>query len=472
MASSFFFYDLETSGLNSRRQRIMQFAGQRTDVSLNPVGKPINVLVKLSDDILPEPQAALVTGITPQQTLQDGYTEAEFSKTLSEKVFTPDTITTGFNNIRFDDEFIRHTLWRNFYDPYEWAWKDGRSRWDLLDVVRMTRALRPDGIKWPVNEEGQPVNKLELLSAENGLDHIKAHDAMSDVEALISLTKLIKQKQPQLYEYLLNLRDKRQVASLVNLEDPKPFVYSSGRYSKEYQHTTVAFPISTGSKPGSVLVYDLRFDPAVIAGFSKDKIKKLLFASREERQAEDFVPIPVKELMLNRCPAVAPLGVIKDKETWQRLDLDLAKVKKHLKKLSEEGDLRLKLAAVFSGREPYPASEDVEDQLYDGFMSDADKSRLQTVRKANAEQLADLHPQFVDERLPKLLLRYKARNFPKSLSQDEQAAWEEYRAKHLAASLPKFSASLSQLASQKTDENSQFVLQELQLWAESILPAD
>ena len=472
MSSSFFFYDLETSGLNSRRQRIMQFAGQRTDMKLQPIGKPINVLVKLSDDILPDPQAALVTGITPQQTLNDGLSEAELSKLLSEKVFVEDTITVGFNNVRFDDEFVRHTLWRNFYDPYEWAWKDGRSRWDLLDVVRMTRALRPNGIKWPVNEEGAPVNKLELLARENGLDHAKAHDALSDVEALIGLTKLIKSKQPQLYEYLLNLRDKRQVAKVVDLKNPKPFVYSSGRYGKEFQHTTVAFPLSAGSNPNSVLVYDLRFDPAEIVGFSKDELKKRLFATWKERQVTDFVPIPVKELTLNRCPAVAPLGVIKDDAAWQRLNLDLAKVKKHLKQLLKEDDLRVKLAAIFKEREAYPKSEDVEDQLYDGFMADADKLRLQAVREASPEQLADLHPQFADKRLGKLLLRYKARNFPKSLNQDEQTVWEEYRAKHLAASFPKFSATLAELASQKTDESSLFILQELQLWAESILPAD
>ncbi len=450
----------------------MQFAGQRTDVSLKPIGKPVNVLVRLSDDILPDPQAILVTGITPQQTASDGLNEAEFSKMLSEEVFTPDTIATGFNNIRFDDEFVRHTLWRNFFDPYEWAWKDGRSRWDLLDVVRMTRALRPEGIKWPVNEEGQPVNKLELLSQENNLAHIKAHDAMSDVEALIELARLIKSKQSQLFDYLLNLRSKREVNKVVNLEDPKPFVYSSGRYPKEFQHTTVAFPIAAGSKPSSILVYDLRCDPSKISKLGKKELEKLLFAKKEERQAPNFTPFPVKELMINRCPSIAPLGVVKDDKTWKRLDLDVATIEKHLKSLAKETNLRTELTAVLNEREPYPAAEDVEDQLYEGFISDADKPRVQAVRHANAEELADLRPRFIDERLAELLFRYKARNFPSSLSQDEQATWEGYRSKRLAASLPKFSAALSKMASQKTDDNSQFILQELQLWAESIAPAD
>jgi len=252
MAKTFFFYDLETSGLSPQEARVMQFAGIRTDMDLQPIGEPINVLVKLNDDVLPSPEALMVTNITPQQTQADGYKESEFARMLSEEVFIPDTIAVGFNNIRFDDEFIRHLFWRNFYDPYEWSWKDGRSRWDLLDVVRMTRALRPDGIKWPVDAKGVATNRLELLSSVNGLDHFKAHDALSDVEALIGVTKLIRQKQPQLYDYLLQLRDKKAVKQLVNLDNKQPFVYVSGRLDSEFNKATVAFPLTAG-KNGNVV---------------------------------------------------------------------------------------------------------------------------------------------------------------------------------------------------------------------------
>src|SRR5690606_1257733 len=207
---------------------IMQFAGQRTDMDLNLIGEPYNLLVKLNDDTLPSPDAIMVTGISPQQTVADGYTEAEFAKILSEEICTNDTIMVGFNNIRFDDEFIRALFWRNFHDPYEWCWKDGRSRWDMLDVVRLTRALRPEGIEWPVDSEGKATNRLELLTASNGIDHLSAHDALSDVEALIAVTKLIKEKQPKLYSYLLEMRDKKKVQALVNLESQQPFVYASG----------------------------------------------------------------------------------------------------------------------------------------------------------------------------------------------------------------------------------------------------
>lgn len=467
MATTFFFYDLETSGLNARRDRVMQFAGQRTDMDLKPLGESFNIIVKLNDDTLPAPEAIMVTGITPQQTVQEGITEAEFAKLLQAEVFTPDTIAVGFNNIRFDDEYIRALFWRTFHDPYEWAWKDGRSRWDLLDVVRITRALRPEGIRWPV-VDGKPVNKLELITAENGMDHKKAHDALSDVEALIQVTALIKEKQPQMYQYLLDMRGKDKVKQLVNLDDKKPFVYCSGRYAGEYNKTTVAFPLTSG-KNGNVVVYDLRHDPAPFVELSMADLKKRLYAPYEERKKEGFVPIPVKELQYNRAPAVAPLGVLTTNDGWKKISLTQEQIEQNKKVLLAAPHFAENIRTLYEQRPEFAKRSDPEEQLYDGFVSDRDKLRIEAVRNATERELADFHPEFNDERLPNLLLHYKARNFPKTLSEDEMLAWEQWRANHLQAQLPGFVASLQRLAAMVTDDNQQFLLQELQLWAESII---
>ena len=469
MAQTFFFYDLETSGLNPRQDRIMQFAGQRTDINLEPIGEPYNLLVTLNDDTLPSPDALMVTGITPQKTVEEGYTEAQFARMLSEEVFTPDTIAVGFNNIRFDDEFIRHLLWRNFHDPYEWSWKDGRSRWDLLDVVRLTRALRPEGINWPLDAKGEPSNRLELITGANGIAHENAHDALADVTALIAVTKLIKQKQPQLYDYLLKMRDKKVVQQLVNVDDKKPFVYASGRYDKEFAKTTVAFPLTT-SRNGGVVVYDLRYDPTPFVGLSEEKLAAKIFASWEERQAENFVKLPVKELQYNRCPAAAPLGVLEQGDGWQKISLDLKTVQKHQNILLDNPDFAEKLRTIFENKPAFKKMPDPEAQLYDGFLNDRDRLRVEAVRNADERELADFHPDFQDERLVPLLLHYKARNFPRSLSEDDLAQWEVWRTQHLQAQLPGFMASLQRLAPTATDEQ-QFILQELQLWAEAVLPS-
>ncbi len=469
MEQTFFFYDLETSGIDPRRHRIMQFAGQRTDMQLNPVGEPINILVTLADDVLPEPAAVMITGITPQKTLEEGYTEAQFLQLLHDQVFTPGTIVTGFNSVRFDDEFMRYTLYRNFYDPYEWQWQDDRSRWDLLDVIRMTRALRPDGIEWPVDDAGQPTNRLELLTRENGLDHAKAHDALSDVVALIEVAKLIKQKQPKLFDFLLKSRSKQEVAKIVNLDDPQPFVYSSGRYPKGTLHTTVAFPVAPGSRPGAVIVYDLRHDPAPWANKTVDELKAIRFAPYDQRQMEGFVALPAKELAYNKCPAVAPLGVL-DQAAQNRIVLDLPTVQKHLSTLLRT-DLADKLREVFGGDRGFAKSADVDAQLYDGFVGDRDKPKMSAVRAADAKTLADFTPDFADERLLQLLLRYKGRNFAQSLNETERADWEAYRTARLQADTARFSQELARLAAANPTQRDQFLLQELQLWLESIAPA-
>ena len=429
----------------------MQFAGIRTDMELNQIGDPVNILVKLSEDTLPSPQAIMVTKITPQSTLMDGLTEAEFCKYVSDEIFTPGTIATGYNSVRFDDEHMRFTFWRNFYDPYEWQWKDGRSRWDLLDVVRMTRALRPEGINWPVTPEGRATNRLELITKENNISHEHAHDALSDVEALISVTGLIKEHQPQLYDYLFKMREKKNVQKLVNLENPAPFVYSCGRYSSEFEKTTVAYPIAP-AKNGNVLVFDLRYN-----------LDERLAENRED---DKFYPV-VKELKYNHCPAVAPLGVLEQGDGWAKIKLDKETVEKNLKSLLAHPDFIEQMRTTNESRPEFPPSIDSESALYDGFLDNKDRMLCTVVRKAKVNELADFHPDFEDPRLPDLLLHYKARNFEKSLSETERAKWEEYRMARIKRNQNAYIKAIQTLAAEGKDP---YILEELQLWYQSLLP--
>ncbi|MDR0591246.1 MAG: exodeoxyribonuclease I [Candidatus Nomurabacteria bacterium] len=466
---TFFFYDLETSGLNPREDRIMQFAGRRTDMDLNPVGDPVNLLVKLSDDTLPSPYALLVTGITPQQTQQDGLREVELARAIYDEFMTPDTVAVGYNSVRFDDEFLRYHLWRNFFDPYEWAWSQGRSRWDLLDVVRLTRALRPDGINWPV-VDGRAVNKLELLTKENGISHAAAHDALSDVTALIDVARLIRDRQPQLFKYLFDLRDKNKVKELVNLDDKHEFVYVSGRYDAEFNKATVTFPLTAG-RNGNVVVCDLRYDPSEFMAMNKTELKKAIFPTWEQRQDEDFKKAPVKELQYNRCPAVAPLSVLEQGGGWAKIGLSAETVAANKRKLLAAPDFAERVREVFEGRPEFNSGKDPESQLYDSFLNDRDRLRVEAVRNAKESELADFNPDFADERLPELLLHFKARNYPKTLSEDESKRWEQWRTAHLAARSESFMRDLAKLAATASDDQ-QFVLQELQLWFENVAAAD
>jgi len=482
MAESFFFYDLETSGVSSRASRIMQFAGRRTDTDLTPIGEPINRLITLPDDVLPDPEAVLLTGITPQQTIQDGETEAEFLRFFDANVALPDTTFVGFNNVRFDDDFMRYALYRNYYDPYEWQWKDGRSRWDLLDVVRMTRALRPEGIEWPFAPNGKPANRLEFLTKLNKLDHAKAHDALSDVDATIAVAGLLKGKQPKLFEYLLKNRDKKLVASLV--ETGEPFTYTTGRYSSEFQHTSAVIMLAPHpNKSGCALVYDLRYDPTDFTNLSPAELAKRLAFTRDENAP---TRLPVKELRYNACPAVAPLGVLNE-ASQERIQLDIATIKKHLKLLAEAADFTENVREAFrlhdkdrqaSFAMPDGAVKDVDGALYDGFYDDTDRNRLPVMRAADPSEIMSVANEFHDERLRQLALRYKAHNYAASLTGEERSQWEAHRAEKLfsggqSSRLGSYFARLAELATKPDITDSQrYLLEELQLYGQSIMPAD
>lgn len=468
-APTLYFYDLETSGVNARRDRVMQFAGQRVDLDLNPIGEPHNLMITLTEDVLPSPDAILVTGITPQQTRADGMTEAEFLRIFEAEVATPGTIFVGFNSVRFDDEFMRFLLYRNYYDAYEWQWKDDRGRWDLLDVVRMTRALRPDNIKWPFDAEGKPTNRLELLTAVNELDHANAHDALSDVLATIDVAKLLRDRQPKLFDYLLDMRDKKDVEALVTAG--QPFVYTSGKYPGEFEKTTVVCTLIKHPRTAAALVYDLRIDPASFLAMSPEE---LVEAWKWKKDSTD-PRLPVKTLRYNRCPAVAPLGVLDD-ASQKRLSLNLTTIEANRKKVLADKDFLQRLLKALDILDKQQQTRllsdqgDVDGQLYDGFVGDKDRAMMTKVREAKPEDLTPSTFTFEDDRLKNLLVLYKARNFPKKLSDEERATWEAFRLQKLEKQLPGFIRRLNDLAAMKLSEPKHYLLEELKLYAESIMP--
>jgi exodeoxyribonuclease-1 len=472
MADSFYFYDLETSGVSARRDRVVQFAGQRTNKDLEPIGDPTNIIIKLTPDILPDPYAVLVTGITPQQTLSEGITEAEFLKYFFEHISRPGTVMIGFNNVRFDDEFMRFMLWRNFYDAYEWQWKNNCSRWDLLDLVRITRALRPEGIKWPFAPDGKQTNRLEFLSNLNKLTHVNPHDALSDVTASIDVASLIKTKQPKLFDYLFNLRGKTKVSALVGKGEP--FIYTSGRYPSKYTHTTLAVKVADHPEREAAIVYDLRENPTPFLKMKPEELAKAW--TNYDKDAPYF---PVKTIVYNRCPAVAPSSVL-DKDSAKRLDLDTSKIHEHLSQITDDfGDKLIRAVELNSKRDQKSLVIDplkVDELLYDGFVNDGDKIKMSAIRAADAAKLADLNLDFNDDRLEALLPLYKARNYPKSLSSDEAEQWEHFRKLKLLTGgetslAGKYFSRLDELAAREAiSEAEKYVLEELKLYGESILP--
>jgi len=423
---SFYWYDFETFGANPTKDKPSQFAGIRTDADFNLIDDPVNIYCKPSNDFIPHPEACLITGISPQAALEKGLSEKEFFREIHLQVSEANTCSVGYNNIRFDDEIIRHGFYRNFYDPYAREWQNGNSRWDIIDMLRMTHALRPEGIEWPLNDKNQPSFRLELLSKANGIQHEDAHDALADVYATINMAKLVKQKQPKLFNYLLSLKDKRLVMTEIDLVTKKPFVHCSGMLGGEHQYTGIMMPlIPHPSNKNSVVCVDLTRPLEDFTALSSEQIAERIF-TRQGDLPDGVNRLAVKEIHYNKCPAVAPLGVMND-ECQQRLKIDLAQCLKNAEEIkSSIGTITKKLTQVYTNK-IFDKITNPDHALYSGgFFNQADKNKMEQIRAASWPSLAGSHFQFNDRRLEELLFRYRARNAPESLDQSEKVKWTRF----------------------------------------------
>ncbi|WP_430462656.1 exodeoxyribonuclease I [Thalassolituus sp. LLYu03] len=477
--NSIVWYDYETFGANPAWDRPAQFAAIRTDEDLNEIEEPVEIFCRPSDDYLPHPQAVLITGITPQDCARKGVSETEFMATINRMFSVPGTCSAGYNSIRFDDEFTRYGLYRNFFDPYAREWQSGNSRWDLLDIVRCAYALRPDGIEWPKNDDGRISFRLEHLTAANGLDHGKAHDAVSDVRATIALARMILEKQPKLYRYLFGLRFKHNVGALVDVSSHKPLIHVSGMFPVEQGCMAVVVPLCWHpTNKNSFIAFDLQQDPTPLLELSAQDIAARVFTKTRELP-EGVSRLPLKEIHINKAPVLAPANTLTPDQA-ARWGLDGETLRRHLQMIRTAQDLTPKMHQVFAGRE-FNKISDVDVQLYDAFFPAADKQAMATVHQLSDWDLADWPAPFADPRGEEMLFRYRARNFPDTLNEDERERWEQHRRARLfhrnpdcpALNFEQFARELQIAAEQvASDPHKLGWIQDLQVYAESIYPFD
>jgi exodeoxyribonuclease-1 len=468
--ATFFWHDYETFGIDPQRDRACQFAGIRTDYDFNVIGDPVMVYCKPADDYLPHPEACLITGITPQLAAEKGVCEAEFTRIIHEQLAQPGTCALGYNSLRFDDEVTRNLLYRNFYDPYGREWQNNNSRWDIINVARAARALRPDGIVWPVNADGVASFRLEELTQANGIAHEAAHDALSDVHATIALTRLIRERQPKLYHYLLEHRSKTAVQKLLQLGSFTPLVHISGRFPARKNCLAIVLPLCQHpSKSNEVVVYDLSADPAPLLELTALQIRERVFVANDDLP-EGVERIPLKTVHINKCPVLAPLNVITAKDA-ERLEIDKERCFANLQHIKASSKLNEKLAEVFTSE--YPNSiTDPDLMIYSGgFFSNRDKAAMIKVRSTSPGRLANFKADFDDARLPEMLFRYRARNFPETLSAEDTQSWRQFCADRLnngdrngLLTLNSFIEKINGLQTEHGSEN--LILQQLKAFAD------
>ncbi|MEY2953560.1 MAG: hypothetical protein RLZZ401_1647 [Pseudomonadota bacterium] len=479
MAHTFFWHDYETFGINPRKDRPAQFAGIRTDADLNEMGDPVEVFCRPAPDYVPDAASCLVTGITPQRCLERGVPEDVFARHIEAALAEPCTVGVGYNTIRFDDEFTRFLFWRNLIDPYGREWQNGCGRWDLLDVVRMAYALRPDGIVWPRHADGKPSFKLEHLSAANGLAHAAAHDAVSDVRATIALARLLRDRQPKLFEFAFSLHKKDRVAAELGLPTvqahAKPFIHISGMFPAESGCLAVMWPLASHpSNKNELIAWDLAHDPRELVGLRADAIRERLFTASADLP-EGVRRLPVKTVHLNKSPMVVGNLKTLTPDRAQAWGVDLAQALQHAQAARDLPDMSAVWSAVFS-RSPQTAGvPEVDEDLYGGFVSNADRRRLNQLRGLTPEALALDRTGFEDGRLGELVWRYRARSFPQTLSPEDQARWTQLCRSRLiegAAGARTVQALFDQIdeLSESTDERGNEVLHALYDYAEGIAP--
>jgi len=475
---TFFWHDYETFGRVPRRDRPAQFAGVRTDAALNEIGDPVEFFCQPAPDNLPDPESCLLTGITPQHCLARGVPEHLFAQQVLAALAEPGTVGVGYNTIRFDDEVTRHLFWRNLIDPYGREWQNNCGRWDLMDAVRCARALRPEGIEWPQHEDGRASFKLEHLTRANGLAHEAAHDALSDVRATIALARLLRARQPKLFEFCLKLRKKEAVWQEIGGigDQRRPFLHVSSMYSAERGCIGLVWPLAPhpGNK-NELIVWDLAHDPAELLALDIDTLRLRMF-SKTADLPEGVARLPVKTVHINKSPVV--IGNLKtlSPAMAERWGLDMAQGLRHADWAAANADklAALPWKAVF--QRPGPATlPDVDEDLYGGFIGPADRRSLERLRALGGEALAGKHPAFEDSRLAEIFFRYRARNWPDTLNADEQARWQQHCHDRLhdgvggGLSLTQFLERIDTL-SEAADERGQAILGDLFDYAEMIAP--
>ncbi|ABP39807.1 exodeoxyribonuclease I [Yersinia pestis subsp. microtus bv. Caucasica] len=428
---TFYVHDYETFGQRPALDRPAQFAGVRTDLDFNLVEEPLVIYCKPADDYLPQPEAVMITGITPQHALANGVNEAEFSRQIHQAFSVPGTCILGYNNIRFDDEVSRNIFYRNFYDPYAYSWQGGNSRWDLLDVMRACYALRPEGIVWPENDDGLPSFKLEHLTKANGVEHLQAHDAMSDVYATIAMAKLVKQAQPRLFDYLYQHRSKHKINALIDIAEMTPLVHVSGMFGAARGNTSWVAPLAWHPEnKNAVIMCDLAGDMSPLLELDSDTLRERLYTRRDKLQAQESA-IPIKLVHINKCPVLAPAKTLLP-ENSDRLGIDRQRCLQNLQLLRQNPQVREKVVALFAQAEPFAVTDDVDTQLYNGFFSDADRATIKIIQQTESQNLPALDLTFQDPRLEALLFRFRARNYPNTLNDSEQQRWLQHRREALS----------------------------------------
>lgn len=435
---TFTFYDLETFGTDSQRDRIVQFAAIRTDSEFNPTERTI-IYCCPPKDYLPSVEAIMVTGITPAYAAANGFKENVFIEKVLEFLTRPNNCVLGYNSIKFDDEFIRHTAYRNFFPAYKFNTSNSSSRWDILPLTRLCAALCPEGINFPIVEDENRYDlRLEALTVANNLPHQHAHDALSDVEATIALARLIKNKQPQMFNYVFNHKTKNSLYQILN--DPhtgqlmqRPMVTINTHFGPEHLFTGVVLPICYDEHMSNIYCWDIT-QPI-------DNFSDLPSPEELDCDATKLSDLGIIKIKLTACPIIVPYNVLTKNSRAERVMINMQQVEETLTYLRNNNLLQEFLSSYIAKYTEYYSSKNSSKRdpdlcLYsltynsrrDSYQDSNTSERMHAEEKNNPQIINDIS--FLNQDLENLLFLYKARNFEFLLNPEEQMKWNQRISKY------------------------------------------
>lgn len=369
-------FDTETSGLSAHHDQIVQFAGVGLDPELNIIpGDEIVLDVLMRPDVVPSPGAFAVTGISISHLMQNGIPEFEAAGHIRNWFMRQEgTNITGYNTQRFDDEVIRNTFYRNMIDPYQHEWDKGNSRSDILRLITMVFALRPEMLRWPL-KDGRYSMKLGEMCRENGIRLDNAHDARFDVMATIELMRLVRKANPRMWDHFLSLGDKVQIQNLVNQR--KPLAMVDPFFSREQGHLSIVLPIIYDlSVKTKMYAVDLREDPTELLSLEPSEIRRRMFTKVSDLGEGEGIS-SIRSISTNKQPMVTELSVLRGRDDLtRRAGIDMERCLKHATMIDADKGFRERLQQAFIS--DFDPPEDVYEGIYSLGMIGRDEHNLRS----------------------------------------------------------------------------------------------
>lgn len=409
---AFVFYDTETTGTDVLFDQVLQFAAILTDNDLNEIDR-FEVHSRLQPHIVASPGAMNVTGVTAAQLDDPTYpSQFEMACQIHRKLtdWQPAHFI-GHNSIEFDEVLLRALFYKSLLPVYLTN-MNGNCRLDTLKMLQSASIYEPSDISYPTRPDGQAIYKLDQLAPANGFNHANAHEAMSDVEATIFMSRKVRDLAPETWSRFLRFSNKVSVLDFCETEEV--FGLTEFYFGRPYTFLIQKIGINPDN-PNEVIALNLQFGPEDFTGKTDDEIRRLIKAN----------PKPIRRLRANALPGLVDAD---DAHPHSRIsEYSLGDIEDRGHRLAQDPALKQRLFDIYMSERPeYEVSPHVEKQLYNGFPPPADQSKFQDFHDADWADRYDIVCQIEDARyreLGEFIIYCEA---PEYLSEERRSIWEHF----------------------------------------------